>query len=38
MTDLAKEYGEGLYELGREEDIRPELHEQLLELGKLLGE
>lgn len=38
MTGLAKEYGEGLYELAREEDIRGELHQQLLDIADLLRE
>ena len=29
MTELAREYGAGLYELAAEENIREEIHEQL---------
>lgn len=29
MTEFAKEYGEGLYELSAEENLREEIHEQL---------
>ena len=36
MTGLAREYGEGLYELARDEDLRPELHQQLQEISDLL--
>ena len=36
MTGLAKEYGEGLYELALEEDLRQEIHGQLMEILDLL--
>ena len=36
MTGLAKEYGNGLYELAREEDLRKQLHDELTEIGALL--
>ena len=36
MTGLATEYGEGLYELARDEDLRPQLHEQLQQVSGLL--
>ena len=36
MTGLAKEYGEGLYELAREEGLREALHEQLGQIAELL--
>lgn len=36
MTGLAREYGEGLYELARDEELRPMIHEQLLDIQKLL--
>lgn len=29
MTELAREYGEGLYELARDEDIRPQILQEL---------
>ena len=38
MTGLAKEYGNGLYELAREENLREELHGELSEIGELLQE
>ena len=38
MTGLAREYGEGLYELAREEDLRQMIHEQLLDICQLLRE
>ena len=36
MTGLAREYGEGLYELARDEDLRPMIHEQLEDISALL--
>lgn len=36
MTGLAREYGEGLYELARDEDLRPQIHQQLQEISDLL--
>ena len=36
MTGLAKEYGQGLYELAREERLLDELHGELTEIGKLI--
>lgn len=36
MTNLAREYGEGLYELAREEELRPMIHEQLMDISALL--
>ena len=36
MTGLANEYGEGLYELARDEELRPQLHQQLAEIRALL--
>lgn len=36
MTGLAREYGEGLYELAREEDLRQMIHEQLEDVSALL--
>ena len=36
MTNLAREYGEGLYELAREEELRPMIHEQLCDIQRLL--
>ena len=36
MTGLASEYGEGLYELARDEELRPQLHQQLAEIRALL--
>ena len=32
MTGLGREYGEGLYELARDEDLRPEIHSELMEI------
>lgn len=36
MTGLAREYGEGLYELARDEELRPMIHEQLADIAALL--
>ena len=36
MTGLAREYGEGLYELARDEELRPMLHEQLGDIAGIL--
>ncbi len=36
MTGLAREYGDGLYELAREEQLLPQLHQELLEIRDLL--
>ena len=36
MTGLAKEYGEGLYELARDEHVLDELHGELTEIAALL--
>lgn len=36
MTGLAREYGEGLYELARDEHLLDELHGQLTEIGALI--
>lgn len=36
MTGLAKEYGEGLYELARDEHLLEELHGELTEIAALL--
>ena len=36
MTGLAREYGEGLYELARDEELRPMIHEQLEDISALL--
>ena len=36
MTGLAREYGDGLYELAREEELRPMIHEQLMDIASLL--
>ena len=36
MTGLAREYGEGLYELARDEDLRQMIHEQLNDVSALL--
>ena len=36
MTNLAREYGEGLYELARDEELRPMLFEQLSDVSALL--
>lgn len=38
MTGLAREYGEGLYELAREEDLLDRIHRELNEIDALLGE
>lgn len=36
MTGLAREYGEGLYELARDEDLRPRLEKELGQIAELL--
>ena len=36
MTSLAREYGEGLYELARDEHLLDELHGELTEIAGLL--
>ena len=36
MTGLAREYGEGLYELARDEDLAQLIHEQLMDVSELL--
>lgn len=36
MTGLAREYGEGLYELARDEELSQLLHEQLGDVGALI--
>ena len=36
MTGLAREYGEGLYELARDEELRQMIHEQLEDISALL--
>ena len=36
MTGLAREYGEGLYELARDEELRPKLHQELNQISSLL--
>ena len=36
MTGLSREYGDGLYQLAREEDIRPQLHDELMEIWELM--
>ena len=36
MTNLAKEYGQGLYELARDEHVLDELHGELTEIAALL--
>ena len=36
MTGLAKEYGQGLYELARDEHVLDELHGELTEIAALL--
>ena len=36
MTNLAREYGEGLYELARDEGLRPMIYEQLEDIRALL--
>ena len=38
MTGIAKEYGEGLYELARDERLLDELHGELTEIAALLKE
>ena len=38
MTGLAREYGEGLYELARDEHLLDELHGELTEIGALMRE
>ncbi|MBR2698225.1 MAG: ATP synthase F1 subunit delta [Clostridia bacterium] len=38
MTGLAKEYGEGLYELARDERLLDELHGELTEIAALLDD
>ena len=38
MTGTAREYGEGLYELARDEHLLEELHGELTEIGALLKE
>ena len=38
MTSLGREYGEGLYELAREEHVLEEVHGQLMEIIDLIGE
>lgn len=37
MTELAREYGEGLYELARDEDIRGQIYNELNELVDCIG-
>lgn len=37
MTGLAKEYGEGLYELARDEHVLEEVHGQLMEIADVIG-
>ena len=36
MTGLAREYGEGLYELAWDEDIRPQIEQELDQIAQLL--
>ena len=36
MTGLAREYGEGLYELARDENLAQLIHEQLMDVRELL--
>lgn len=36
MTGLAREYGEGLYELARDEDLREQLHGELSQISALM--
>ncbi|MBQ6374686.1 MAG: ATP synthase F1 subunit delta [Clostridia bacterium] len=36
MTGLAREYGNGLYELAREEGLRDQLHDELQEIGAVI--
>jgi len=38
VTGLAREYGEAIYELARDEDLRPQLHEELNQITALLKE
>lgn len=38
MTGLAREYGEAIYELARDEDIGQLIHEQLNEIGGLVAQ
>lgn len=38
MTGLAKEYGEALYELARDEELRPQLEEELSQLRGIFRE
>ena len=38
MTSQGKEYGEALYELARDEDLREEILPQLTELWRIMGE
>lgn len=37
MTELAREYGEGLYELARDEDVRGQIYNELNELVDCIG-
>ena len=36
MTGLSREYGDGLYELARDENIRPQIHEELMAIWNLM--
>ena len=36
MTGLSREYGDGLYALARDEDLRDELHDELMEVWDLM--
>ena len=36
MTGLAKEYGEALYELARDENLRPQVHEELTAISSII--
>ena len=38
MTSLGREYGDGLYELAREEHLLEEIHGQLMEIARLIEE
>ena len=38
MTGLSREYGDGLYELARDENIRPQIHEELMAIWNLMKE
>lgn len=38
MTEFAREYGDGLYELAKEEDLREELHDELDTLAALFDQ